>query len=88
MKGYSGYEAVQLTKNRLRETQRCLNEKNLEPNCGRDHVYKIIAHAGKHSKNGGPVLKYKLKEFLEENRYEYFSDMDHGIFLIRMRAEY
>ena len=58
------------------------------PNCGKDHVYKVIAHAGKHSKKGGPVLKYKLKEFMEESRFEYYSDMDHGIFLVRMRSEY
>ncbi len=35
---------------------------------GKDHVFKITAHAGKHSV-GGAKLKFAVKDFLEQNSY-------------------
>ena len=87
LKGFSAYDAQQLVKTRMRETQQCLNSRQTVPNYGENHIYKIIAHAGKHSKSG-PTLKYALQQFLEESCYEYYSEMEHGVFLVRMRPRY
>lgn len=83
--GYHGGEALDITDNRLRETQRCLNDGLIAPNLGnnRDHIFKIIAHKGKHAKNGA-VLKYKISTYLDNNGYEHHKDMDHGVFLVRL----
>ena len=50
--GYSAREALDITERRLKETQRALDSGEITPNFGngQDHVFKIIAHAGKHSK--------------------------------------
>ncbi len=42
------------------------NQKN-----GKDHVFKITAHAGKHSV-GKAKLKYAVKEFLEKQKYNHY----------------
>ena len=83
--GYSGREAVELSQRRLSETQRALNRGEIKPNFGNgsDHVFKIIAHAGKHSKHGA-VLKYKIESLLDDTDYECYKDMDNGVFLVRM----
>ena len=84
--GYTGKEAVEITERRMRETQRCLDSGEIKPNLGNgiDHVYKIIAHAGKHSKKGG-VLKYKIQGLVDDTSYESYKDMDNGVFLLRMQ---
>jgi len=46
-------------------------------------VFKIIAHAGKHSKQGA-VLKYKISNLIDELDFEYYKDMDNGVFLLRI----
>ena len=83
--GYSGREAVEISQRRLSETQRALNRGEIKPNFGNgsDHVFKIIAHAGKHSKRGA-VLKYKIEGLLDDTDYECYKDMDNGVFLVRM----
>ena len=45
----------------MNETQSCLEGGEITPNLGngKDHIYKIISHKGKHSKKGG-VLKYAI----------------------------
>jgi len=62
-----------------------LDNNEIHPNFGnnKDHVFKIIAHAGKHSKHGA-VLKYKIESLVDELDYEYYKDMDNGVFLLRM----
>ena len=50
---------------------------------GKDHIYKIIAHRGKHSAKGG-VLKHTIKNYLEQGGYDHYQDMEHGVFLIRL----
>ncbi len=83
--GYSGREAVDITERRLKETQRALDAAEIKPNFGNgsDHVFKIIAHAGKHSKQGA-VLKYKIRSLVDDSPYECHKDMENGVFLLRM----
>ena len=83
--GYTAKEAVELTQRRVEETQKALDNNEIHPNFGnnKDHVFKIIAHAGKHSKHGA-VLKYKIESLVDELDYEYYKDMDNGVFLLRM----
>jgi hypothetical protein len=83
--GYSGREALEITERRLKETQRALDSGEITPNIGngQDHVFKIIAHAGKHSKNRA-VLKYKIQSFVDDTQYECHKDMENGVFLLRM----
>jgi hypothetical protein len=83
--GYSGREAVDITERRVKETQRALDQGEIKPNIGNgiDHVFKIIAHAGKHSKQGA-VLKYKIQSLIDDTSYECHKDMENGVFLVRM----
>lgn len=46
-------------------------------------MFKIIAHAGKHSK-GAAVLKYKIQSLVDDTAYECHKDMENGVFLLRM----
>ena len=43
-------------------------------NYGNDFIYLIFAGAGTHSKDGKAVLKYAVTEYLEANRYDFYSD--------------
>ena len=85
MIGYTGREAIEITERRIKETQKALDRGEIPPNFGNgsDHIFKIIAHAGKHSKNGG-VLKFKIQSFIDDTHYECYKDMDNGVFLVRM----
>ncbi len=47
------------------------------------HVFTIIAHKGKHSK-GKPVIKFAVDDYLEKFSYEYFKDMEDGIFCVKL----
>jgi hypothetical protein len=71
----------------LRYLQEQLNNGKIEPNqpskC--DHIFCIIAHAGNQS-NNGPVLKYLAFDHLRENGYEFYSDLKHGNFLVRLKV--
>lgn len=60
--GYSQTEAVEITERRIGITQQALDNFEITPNSGNgiDHVYKIIAHKGKHSAGGKGVLKVKM----------------------------
>ena len=60
--GYNQQEALTITERRIGLTQKALSGKEIEPNIGNgvDHVYKIIAHKGKHSKGGKGVLKFAI----------------------------
>ena len=58
----------------------------MSPNVGNgsDHIFKVAAHAGKHSdKDKGPKLKFAIKEMLENDKYDVFEDMENGTFLVR-----
>lgn len=53
---------------------------------GIDHIYKVIAHRGNHSRNGEGVLKFAIKKWLEDWGFDHYQDMKHGIFLVRLRS--
>lgn len=86
--GYTQKEALEITDRRIAITLESLQRGEIEPNLGnnRDHIYKIIAHKGVHSKNGAGVLKLAVSDYLERNGFEHHKDMDHGVFLVRLQA--
>ena len=51
-----------------------------------DHIFKVIAHAGNHSAHGIGVLKFTIKDLLDEMKCDYYSDMVHGVFLVRIKV--
>ena len=63
-----------------------IDNKEIVPNCleGKNHVYKIICGAGKHSADKTPKLKIAIPKFLENRNYDFHSDMGNGVFLIRL----
>ena len=58
----------------------------IEPNVGdgRNHIFKIIAGAGKHSA-GKAVLKPAIASWLADQDYENYADMPNGVFLVRLQ---
>ena len=42
-------------------------------NNGLDHVYKIAAHAGKHSEGGVGKIKVAIQEMLDTDGFDYFA---------------
>lgn len=86
--GYYKNEALEITDRRIAETQKCLDRGEIHANMGngRDHIYKVIAHKGKHSSKRGPVLKFAVKDYLERQGFDHHQDMDHGVFLIRLQV--
>jgi hypothetical protein len=65
--GYTKKEALEITDRRIGITWDKVRNHEITPNLGngKDHIYKIIAHKGKHSKGRGPVLKYAIQEYLQ-----------------------
>lgn len=86
--GLTKVEAMRVTKARLQMTRDSLNAGTLRPNTGnnRDHIFKIIAGAGKHSVRGA-VLKPAVDSMLKENQYEHYADLNNGVFLVRLWKE-
>ena len=86
--GYSQREAVNLTDTRIQMTQQALRDGSCKPNIGNglDHVYKVIAHAGKHSQGGRGVLKHAIQQYLEQRGFDHYQDMTNGVFLVRLQA--
>lgn len=79
--------AWNITNQRLKETKQALTEGTIKPNySGSDHIFKVITGAGKHAANGIGVLKYAVKELLDEMKCDYYSDMEHGVFLVRIKV--
>ena len=67
-------------------TRSGLENGEINPNCGngRDHIFKIITGAGKHSIKKA-VLKPAVDRMLKDNNYEHYADLDNGVFLVRLR---
>lgn len=84
--GLTKVEALRVTQRRLELTQDMLNSGSINPNSndGRNHIFKIIAGAGKHSVRGA-VLKPAVDRFLKANDYEHYADLDNGVFLVRLQ---
>lgn len=86
--GFTKEEAVEITQRRIQITQKALATGECKPNTGNneDHIYKVIAHRGKHSANGQGVLKFAMKEWLETWGFDHYQNMVDGIFLVRLRS--
>ena len=63
-----------------------LKSGNIHPNSGngRDHIFKVITGAGKHSLKGA-VLKPAIHNMLKEMNYEHYAELNNGVFLVRLR---
>ena len=74
-----------MTNQRLQTTNEDLRADRITPNVGngRDHIFKIICGAGKHSQ-GKAVLKPAIAQWLETHDYEHYADMQNGVFLVRL----
>ena len=85
MHGQTKVFALKVTRDRLQMTREDLVAERLRPNVGngRDHIFKIICGAGKHSQ-GKAVLKPAIAAWLEAERYEHYADMQNGVFLVRL----
>ena len=85
--GYNKREAVELTERRITLTKKALENEEIKPNLDENnHIYKIIAHKGKHSKEGGGILKHQINAFLEDQGYDFHADMNNGVFLVRLQV--
>ena len=50
-------------------------------------MYKIAAHRGNNAKNGKGVIKGEILKLLEKEGYNFYSDLEHGNFLVRLQSE-
>lgn len=84
--GLTKVEAIRVTKARLSMTIDGLNSGGINPNSGngKDHIFKVITGAGKHSMKGA-VLKPAVHNMLKEMNYEHYAELNNGVFLVRLR---
>lgn len=77
-------KAIEIVEQRLQEIRMGLIHKKIMPNMNdkRNHVFKIICGAGKHSK-GPAVLKQTVLELLTAQNYDFHGDFKNGNFLVR-----
>ena len=63
-----------------------LKSGGINPNSGngKDHIFKVITGAGKHSMKGA-VLKPAVHNMLKDNNYEHYAELNNGVFLVRFR---
>ena len=86
--GLQGREVTSLIENLIRLTQNKLNNGIVNPNEGENgHILKIIAGAGHHSRGGIPVLRFKVKKYLEAEEYDFYEVTQHGVFLVKLDVE-
>lgn len=79
---------MNITQSRLLEIRKLLAERKLMPNHSKDdHIFKVIAHAGKHSLHGVAKLKFAIEELLNEMKCDYYKDMENGVFLVRIKVK-
>ena len=83
--GQTKEKALSVTLEYLTNTKSRLDTNELEPNVGngKDHIYKVITGAGNHSKKGA-VLKPAIDEMLKSMNFEHYSELQHGVFLVRL----
>ena len=65
-----------------------VNTSKLNPNHNNtDQVVKIIAGAGSHTAGGkeNAVLKGAIRDYLSEKSFDYWSDFENGVFLVRIK---
>ena len=70
----------------LLNVEKRLKQRKLEPNhSDGGFIYKIIAHEGKNSKSGA-LLKYITFDYLSKKKFEFWSDLEHGNFLVLFKT--
>jgi len=75
------------TKEILAEIRASLDVTDLKPNFETYHIFKVAAHAGKHSAaDKGPKLKFAILEMLKEENYFIHTDIANGTYLVRFEA--
>lgn len=85
--GQQQTSAWNTTRERLIEIRKALADRKIKPNCTEtDHIFKVIAHRGNGSRGGVGVLKFAIDELLKEMNCDYYSDMHHGVFLVRIKV--
>ena len=67
--GFNKDQAVYMVEKLITETQHAINKKQISPNEDSFHVFKIIAHAGKHSTEGKGILKKEIRNYLTLKSY-------------------
>ena len=89
MHGQSASTSLRVTIDRLKATQDDLEAGKVRPNFenGNDHVFKIICGAGHHSTNRQGVLKVLVQKLLKEKKYDHYSDIGNGVFLVRLSKQ-
>ena len=67
MHGLTKKECLEIIPKVLREVQNEIDNGTCEPNMsdGKNHIFKIICGAGKHSKNGIGVNKQAINQYLK-----------------------
>ena len=77
--------ALKVVNQRICQTSDDLIAGLINPNVGngRDHIFKIICGAGKHSQ-GKAVLKPAVHDWLQAKDYEHYADLQNGVFLVRL----
>ena len=86
--GLNQQRAVSITHEKLNELKCLLEESKISPNHSKtDHIFKVIAHAGKHSRYGVGVLKFAIDDLLKEMQCDYYRDMNNGVFLVRIKVK-
>uniref|UniRef100_A0A7S3CVV6 Smr domain-containing protein n=1 Tax=Strombidium rassoulzadegani TaxID=1082188 RepID=A0A7S3CVV6_9SPIT len=84
--GQKSLSAWNIVKDRLLIVQQELDKGSVVPNVkdGRNHVFKIICGAGKHSQHGA-VLKHKINDLLASKGLDFYPIMEHGTFLVHFQ---
>ena len=82
-------KVLTILEDRLISLQIALDHGQIEPNFpqkegGRDHVYQVIAGAGKHSKDGFAKLKLIIPVWLTDAKYDFVGNHDQGQFLVHL----
>lgn len=81
-------KGIQLAIDHLNRVKEQLSAHKIKPNWKADqHVFKIICGAGTHSRSGIGMMKLKMKEQLDKMHFDFYDNMNHGVFLIRFTVK-
>ena len=83
MHGLTKVMCIKTLKEKLNDIQSELDRSKLKPNHGDSHVFHVITGAGNHSQ-GRAVLKYAVDSWLQAQGFDYYPDITHGQFLVRL----
>lgn len=81
--GFFAYEAIIVVERAIDTTSDLLRTQTIQPNFDQNnHLLKIIAGAGHHSRNGG-VLKKKISDLINRKGYDHKYFEQNGVILVR-----